>query len=163
MCGLALFPLGDCFGIYIVALGERSYDILIGNNLLTQAGSLIERLRPGVKCSIVTDENVAGHHLAPLQTSLEKAGIENKAITLKPGEQTKSFDQLSSLVESLLEHKIERGDLVIALGGGVIGDLTGFAASILRYSGRQLLRKRSQGFLTAAACGCRDSRGTLVP
>ncbi len=115
-----------------VALGERSYDILIGNDLLDQAGALIQQLRPGVKCSIVTDENVAKHHLAPLQTSLEKAGIENKAITLKPGEQTKSFDQLSSVVESLLEHKIERGDLVIALGGGVIGDLTGFAASILR-------------------------------
>lgn len=115
-----------------VALGERSYDICIGNDLLDQAGPIIEQLRPGVKCSIVTDENVARHHLAPLQTSLETAGIKNKAITLKPGEQTKSFDQLSALVENLLEQKIERGDLVIALGGGVIGDLTGFAASILR-------------------------------
>lgn len=115
-----------------VALGNRSYDILIDSGLLQHAGTLISQLRPDVKCSIVTDENVAQHHLAPLQKALSSSNIPSEAIILPPGEGTKSFNALSSLVETLLSHEIERGDLVIALGGGVIGDLAGFAASILR-------------------------------
>lgn len=115
-----------------VALGDRSYEIFIGSDLLQHAGRFINELRPGVKCSIVTDENVAKHHLKTLVNSLEKAGIASREVILKPGEGTKCFSELSSLVETLLSHEIERGDLVIALGGGVIGDLTGFAASILR-------------------------------
>jgi len=115
-----------------VSLGTRSYDILIASGLLAHAGTLISQLRADVKCSIVTDENVAKHHLAPLQKALSMANVPNKAIILPPGEATKSFTPLSTLVETLLSHEIERGDLVIALGGGVIGDLAGFAASILR-------------------------------
>lgn len=115
-----------------VELGARSYDILIGRDLLKDAGPLIKSLRPGAKCSVVTDENVARHHLTPLMASLEKAGIEAQSLTLPAGEGTKSFAQLGPLMDGLLSHKIERGDLIIALGGGVIGDLAGFAASILR-------------------------------
>ncbi len=115
-----------------VALGERSYDILMGTGLLEKAGEQIKSLRPAAKCSIVTDENVASHHLNALEASLDQAGIVHKSIILPAGEATKSFDKLSYLVNELLSHEIERNDLVIAFGGGVIGDLAGFAASILR-------------------------------
>ena len=115
-----------------VELGARSYPIMIGSGLLARAGSLIKDLRPGAKCSIVTDRNVAEHHLAPLSASLEAAGIDCKSVVLEPGEGTKSFQSLTELVETLISHELERGDLVIALGGGVIGALGGFAASILR-------------------------------
>lgn len=124
--------LSETVDTITVALGPRSYDILIGSKLLAQAGALISDLRPGVKCSIVTDENVAAHHLAPLEASLAQAGIASASVILPAGEGSKSFSVLTELVETLLSHKIERGDLVIALGGGVIGDLAGFAASILR-------------------------------
>ncbi len=125
-------PLSETVETITVALGPRSYDILIGSKLLDQAGALISNLRPGVKCSIVTDENVAAHHLAPLEASLARAGIDSASVILPAGEGSKSFSVLTDLVETLLSHKIERGDLVIAIGGGVIGDLAGFAASILR-------------------------------
>lgn len=115
-----------------VDLGERSYEILIGGGLLQQAGEMIQSLRPGAKCAIITDETVASHHLAALEASLTDAGITSQAIILQPGEATKSFTQLQSVVEGLLAQRIERADLVIAFGGGVIGDLAGFAASILR-------------------------------
>lgn len=115
-----------------VGLGERSYDILIGSGLLEQAGGKISSLRPKAKCSIVTDETVASFHLASLEASLKSAGIDYKTVILPAGEATKSFDKLSFLLDELLSHEIERGDLVIAFGGGVMGDLAGFAASVLR-------------------------------
>lgn len=115
-----------------VGLGERSYDILIGGGLLATAGEKIAALRPQAKCTIVTDETVASFHLKSLEASLASAGISFKAVVLPAGEATKSFDKLSYLLDELLSHEIERGDLVIAFGGGVIGDLAGFAASILR-------------------------------
>ena len=115
-----------------VGLGERSYDILIGGGLLDQAGERIASLRPQAKCTIVTDETVASFHLKTLEASLASAGISFKTVALPAGEATKSFDKLSYLLDELLSHEIERGDLVIAFGGGVIGDLAGFAASILR-------------------------------
>ena len=115
-----------------VALGARSYDIFIGPGLLKTAGEMISALRPGVKCSIVTDENVAAHHLGPLEQALKAAGLEHQSIVIPAGESSKCFDQLSHVVEQLLAQQLERGDLVVALGGGVIGDLAGFAASILR-------------------------------
>lgn len=115
-----------------VALGSRSYDVLIGSHLLSRAGSLIAERFTGARCSIVTDENVALHHLRVLEASLGAAcGVAGTAI-LKPGEATKSFAELSALCERLLQMGLERGDLVVALGGGVIGDLAGFAAGILR-------------------------------
>ena len=116
-----------------VALGERAYDVLIGPGLLKQAGQLIASRVGRVKCGIVTDENVARHHLAVLEDSLKAAGLlAGRAIILKPGEATKSFTQLGPLCERLLELGLERGDLVLPFGGGVIGDLAGFAAGILR-------------------------------
>lgn len=115
-----------------VDLQDRSYDILIGGGLLAEAGGLISALRPGARCAIVTDENVARHHLEPLERSLAAAGLTTHAVTLPAGEATKCLSQLGAVVEKLLSFEIERGDLVVALGGGVIGDLAGFAASILR-------------------------------
>ena len=115
-----------------VALGERSYEVLIGPDLLPETGRLIAaRLGKG-KCGIVTDRNVAKHHLPALEASLRAEGRLRGSIVLEPGEQTKSFRELAPLSERLLEMGLERGDLIVAFGGGVIGDLAGFAAGILR-------------------------------
>ena len=115
-----------------VELGRRRYDITIGENLLAGAGALIRpHVRRGVS-AIVTDENVARHHLAALEQSLAREGITATAIILPPGEATKSFSQLAALSDRLLAAGIERSDPIIAFGGGVIGDLAGFAAAILR-------------------------------
>jgi 3-dehydroquinate synthase len=115
-----------------VALGTRSYDIAIGAGLLTTAGARIAPLLKRPKTAIVTDTNVARAHLAVLERSLADAGIASTAIVLPPGEGTKSYQHLAELCDGLLAAGIERNDTVIALGGGVIGDLTGFAAAILR-------------------------------
>lgn len=115
-----------------VPLGGRSYDVLIGPDLLTEAGRLIAGRLGKAKCGIVTDENVAKHHLATLEASLRAEGRHKGSIVLPPGEATKSFRELGPLSERLLEMGLERGDLVVAFGGGVIGDLAGFAAGILR-------------------------------
>ncbi|HMN38482.1 MAG TPA: 3-dehydroquinate synthase [Hyphomicrobium sp.] len=115
-----------------VELGERTYDVLIGPGLLAKAGALIAERLGKVKCGIVTDENVARHHLASLERSLAAAGLGAQSIVLKPGEATKSFRELAPLCERLLEMGLERGDIVVPFGGGVIGDLAGFAAGILR-------------------------------
>jgi 3-dehydroquinate synthase len=115
-----------------VKLGKRSYDIVIGENLLAGAGKRIAKLKPGTAVAIVTDGNVAHHHLAALEQSLEAANIRFRSVLLAPGEGTKSFKELQTVAEAILESRIERGDLVVALGGGVIGDLAGFAASVVR-------------------------------
>ena len=115
-----------------VALGERAYDVLIGPGLMAQATDLIAARLGASKCGIVTDENVAARHLGPLEASLKAAGRHAGTVVLPPGEATKSFPALAGLCERLIEMGLERRDLVIALGGGVIGDLTGFAASIVR-------------------------------
>jgi 3-dehydroquinate synthase len=114
-----------------VALGERSYDILVGAGLLDQAGV---RLLPHLNSSkvfVVTDDTLEGLHLDRLKDSLDDAGIENHGVVLPAGEQTKSFAHLESLLDAMLEARCERGTTIVAFGGGVIGDLTGFAASIL--------------------------------
>jgi len=115
-----------------VELGSRSYEIAIGEGLLKEAG---KRLRPLFKrplTAIVTDSHVAGLHLEALRASLASAGIDSKPIVLPAGEATKSYRHLADTCDGLLAAGIERRDLVIALGGGVIGDLAGFAAAILR-------------------------------
>jgi 3-dehydroquinate synthase len=112
-----------------VELGARSYDILIGAGLIADAGRHIRPLAD--RALIVTDANVASLHLPTLQAALERAGIAQHTIRLPAGEQTKDFAYLARLSEEILSHRIERGSLLIALGGGVIGDITGFAASIL--------------------------------
>ena len=115
-----------------VALGERGYDILIGSGLLDRAGAELSARLPGVRAAVVTDENLAAHHLGRLAASLDAAGIKATPIVLPPGEKTKSFSALQEVVDKVLEARLERGDVVIALGGGVIGDLSGFAAGIVR-------------------------------
>ncbi|MER9138214.1 3-dehydroquinate synthase [Mesorhizobium sp. M0830] len=115
-----------------VGLGERTYDILIGSGLLSRAGAEISRRLPGTRAAVITDANVAAAHLDVLKAGLETGGIESAVITLPPGEKTKSFAHLEEVVDGVLAAKLERGDIVIALGGGVIGDLAGFAAGIVR-------------------------------
>ncbi|NMM44902.1 3-dehydroquinate synthase [Rhodospirillaceae bacterium KN72] len=113
-----------------VALGDRSYDIHIGPTALAESGGLIKPLLKRNKIVVISDETVAGLHLETLQGSLDRAGIAHDAIVLPPGEGTKSFDQLSALLDRLFEIGIERSTTLIALGGGVIGDLVGFTAAI---------------------------------
>ena len=115
-----------------VSLGERTYDIRIGGRLLEQAGDEIAKVLPGARVAIVTDENVARAHLAALTRSPDTTGTQYAVITLPPGERTKSFASLQQVVDGILSARLERGDAVIALGGGVIGDLAGFAAGIVR-------------------------------
>ncbi|MBB1490879.1 3-dehydroquinate synthase [Paracoccus sp. MC1854] len=115
-----------------VALGERSYDVRIGPGLIARAGEEIAPLLSRPRVAILTDERVAALHLPALSAALDRAGIRSSALALPAGEATKSWDHLGRAVEWLLAERIERRDIVIALGGGVIGDLAGFAAAILR-------------------------------
>ena len=115
-----------------VALGEREYDILIGDGLLDDAGAILAERFPGRRFGIITDDNVARAQLPRLLASLDAAGLGHAEIVLPAGEGTKSWALLGQAVEGILAARLERGDLVIALGGGVIGDLAGFAAAIAR-------------------------------
>jgi 3-dehydroquinate synthase len=115
-----------------VALGGRSYDILIGRGYLHEAGEHIARLYPAARVGIVTDANVGALHLTALRESLSRAGLESAAIWLPAGEKTKSFKSLEDVCDGLVAARLERGDIVLALGGGVIGDIAGFAAAIVR-------------------------------
>lgn len=115
-----------------VPLGTRAYDILIGPGLIAGAGAEIAKRVKGRKAAIITDENVASHYLAPLTESLKAAGISATPVILPPGEKTKSFEPLMEACDQVLAARIERNDMVIALGGGVIGDLAGFVAGIVR-------------------------------
>jgi 3-dehydroquinate synthase len=115
-----------------VALGERAYDIVIGRDILPSLGGRIAALRPGARTAIVTDRNVARHWLAKTEASLAEAGIATSCVIVEEGEGSKSYAGLEQVSEALILAKIERADLVIALGGGVVGDLAGFAAAILR-------------------------------
>ncbi len=113
-----------------VALGARSYDIQIGTGLIEQAGAMLTPLMAVPRAVIITDETVAGLHLPRLTASLDAAGIAHDDIVLPPGEATKSLDRLGEVLDRMLALGIERSVTVVALGGGVIGDLGGFAASI---------------------------------
>jgi len=115
-----------------VALADRSYEVLIGPQLSARAADFIAKHLGVAKCAIVTDANVAAYHLEALAAGLAARGQLAGSKVLPPGEGSKSFAVLQELCESLLAMRLERGDLVLALGGGVIGDLAGFAASILR-------------------------------
>ncbi|QQA44859.1 3-dehydroquinate synthase [Pelagovum pacificum] len=115
-----------------VPLPGRAYDVRIGPGLLARAGAEIAPLLRRKRVAVLTDERVAALHLEGLRAGLAEAGIEMTALPLPPGEATKSWPELSRSVEWLLEQKVERGDVVVAFGGGVIGDLAGFAAAILR-------------------------------
>ena len=115
-----------------VMLGARSYEVRIGQGLLQRAGAEIAPLLRRKRVAIVTDETVAAQHLPAFQAALAAEGIASTALSLPPGEQTKGWPQFSRTVDWLLEQKVERRDVVVALGGGVIGDLVGFAAAVLR-------------------------------
>ncbi|MHC2331101.1 3-dehydroquinate synthase [Bradyrhizobium sp. USDA 4454] len=115
-----------------VALGDRAYDIIIGRDVLASLGERVAALRPGVRTAIVTDRTVAKHWLGPTEASLKAAGVPTSRIVVEEGEGSKSYATLTQVSEALIAAKIERNDLVIALGGGVVGDLAGFAAAILR-------------------------------
>lgn len=115
-----------------VDLPGRAYDVEVGRDLLAQAGAFIRPFLRRPKVSIITDETVAGLHLDALQAGLSADGISSEALRLPSGEATKSWPHLQRAVDWLLEQHVERGDVVVAFGGGVIGDLVGFAAAILR-------------------------------
>jgi len=115
-----------------VTLPGRSYAIVIGEELIPSAGRRIAAALPGARCVVVSDRNVAALYLGPLKASLDQHGLFLGEAVVSPGEASKSFSVLAPLCESLLELGVERGDCIVALGGGVVGDLAGFAASILR-------------------------------
>ena len=115
-----------------VVLGDRSYDIIIGNKLIEHAGAEIASRLGKIRVAVVTDENVATHHLERLTTSLAEAGIDATPIIVSAGEKSKAFATLETVTNAVLAARLERGDAVVALGGGVIGDLSGFVAGIVR-------------------------------
>ncbi len=115
-----------------VDLGSRSYEVRIGEGLIARAGAEIAPLLRRKRVAVVTDATVAAAHLPALTAALEAEGIAVAALALPPGEATKGWENLARCTEWLLEQKVERKDVVVALGGGVIGDLVGFSAAILR-------------------------------
>lgn len=115
-----------------VSLGDRSYEILIGKGLIARAGEEVAKRLPGIRVAIVTDENVAKAHLEALTASFARAGIESTPVIVAPGEKSKSFSTLETVTNAVLAARLERGDAVVAFGGGVVGDLSGFVAGIVR-------------------------------
>lgn len=122
---------GGALDVVPVGLGERSYRIIVGERLLTAAGAMMTEVLPAPRAVIITDATVAPLYLAPLEASLEAAGIRHASVIVPAGEHTKRFSELESLADRVLDLGIERTTALIALGGGVVGDITGFAAGIL--------------------------------
>lgn len=115
-----------------VGLGDRAYDVLVGEGLLEQAGRLIAPFQKRGRTAVVSDETVWGMHGARLTAALAAAGIEALPVIVPPGEQTKSFEGLADVSDRLLSMELDRGDIITAFGGGVVGDLAGFAAAIYK-------------------------------
>jgi 3-dehydroquinate synthase len=115
-----------------VALGARTYDIVIGRGQLATLGVRAAALKPGARAAIVTDDTVAGLHLRAAEAALAAAGVTSSRVAVPAGEASKSFACFEEVCEALIAARIERGDMVIALGGGVVGDLAGFAAASVR-------------------------------
>jgi 3-dehydroquinate synthase len=130
--GATALASGQSETIIEVELPGRSYAVVIGEGLIASAGRRIAAALPDARCAVVSDDNVAALYLAPVKASLEQHGLYLGEAVVRPGEASKSFEVLAPLCERLLALGVERGDCVIALGGGVVGDLAGFAASILR-------------------------------
>ena len=116
----------------VVGLGERSYEVLVGPDLLDGAGARIAPFLKRKRLAVVSDETVWALHGARLNASLEHAGLAVTPVIVAPGEQTKSFEGLADVIDRLLALELDRGDVVVAFGGGVVGDLTGFAAAIYK-------------------------------
>jgi 3-dehydroquinate synthase len=118
--------------IVSVGLDQRSYEIAIGRGVLAQAGAKVAALGGVRKVALVSDDNVAPLHAGPLRASLEAAGLATCLVTIPPGEASKSYAQFAQVSDALIAARIERKDVVLALGGGVVGDLAGFCAASLR-------------------------------
>jgi 3-dehydroquinate synthase len=121
---------GSSERIVPVKLGDRSYDIIVRTGLLRSIGAALTRLTKGPRIGIVTDEHVARHYLKEVGRSLRHEGMEPIPIVLPPGERSKILSTVRTILDSLAKHRFERQSLVLALGGGVVGDLAGFAAAI---------------------------------
>jgi len=116
-----------------VELGDRSYEILIGRDLLSEIGPRCKKLNLGARCAIITDSNVASHYGKQTQRLLQDSGFEATLITIPAGEKSKSLKYVGECYDAMAKHRLERKSFVVALGGGVVGDLAGFvAASYLR-------------------------------
>ncbi|MDQ0325911.1 3-dehydroquinate synthase [Rhodopseudomonas julia] len=115
-----------------VELGERSYDVLVAANLIPNLGRHMAARMDARRAAIITDENVGRLYLEPVRRALSDAEIDCVEIIVAPGEASKSFATLERVVRELLAARLERSDIVVALGGGVVGDLAGFAAAITR-------------------------------
>jgi len=115
-----------------VSLAERSYDIQIGSNILPEIGNAIAEISPGARCAVITDENVDAAHGDALRNCLTDAGITHSTIKIAAGEKSKSWPVFQSVTDQILGLQLERNDLVIAFGGGVVGDLAGFVAAVAR-------------------------------
>jgi 3-dehydroquinate synthase len=115
-----------------VALGERSYDIVIGDGELARVGELFRSVLPKARACVVTDANVAQKHLATLERSFRRADVTASAIVVPAGETTKCFDVFEQVVDQVIAGRYERGDAILALGGGVVGDLAGLVAGVVR-------------------------------
>ena len=115
-----------------VELGDRRYEIRIGRDLLGRAGEAIRALDPRAACCVITDRNLERLHLHTLEASLDAAGVRHARIVIEPGEQSKSYEVFARVCDSVIGARMERGDLIIAFGGGVVGDLAGFTASCVR-------------------------------
>ncbi len=115
-----------------VELGARSYEIVIGRELVGTAGARIAEVLPGSKLAIITDETVGQRHLPALMDGFEAAGLSWRVLSVPPGESSKRFEQFERLCDEILALKLERGDAVVAFGGGVVGDLAGFVAASVR-------------------------------
>ncbi len=127
----------DCITVP-VGLGDRAYDVVIGAGALEACADRLASLFPRKRAVVITDDNIADLHLDRVQAWLNSAGIECQPVIVEPGETSKSFNGLQTVVDALLDRNIERSENIIALGGGVVGDLTGFAAAIT---------KRGTGFI----------------
>ncbi len=115
-----------------VALGERAYEIVIGRGLIASLGERIKALRPGARVAIVTDETVAQFHSGAVEAALKSSGIDRARIVVPAGEGSKNYETFEKVCEAIIDARIERSDLIVALGGGVIGDLAGFASACVR-------------------------------
>ena len=115
-----------------VALGPHGYDVVIGRGALASLGERIGALKSGASDAIVTDSTVASHHLAAAETALERAGVHSVKLVVPAGESSKSWGVLEQVCEGLIAAHVERGDVVVALGGGVVGDLAALAAALVR-------------------------------
>jgi 3-dehydroquinate synthase len=115
-----------------VGLGARAYDVVVGSGLLDQAGAHIAPFQSRGRTAVVSDETVWGLHGARLTAALDRAGINALPVIVPPGEGTKSFEGLADVTDRLLALELDRGDIITAFGGGVVGDLAGFAAAIYK-------------------------------